>query len=112
MATFSDTLAWAEVPVPDTIQQMEPRQQEAVSSWMQEVVARKTEGFNELYQAISMIVKYIPHFCGHPPHGGAHQAANCRWRLPQKWVLTRPPATPTTSLPNTSPKSPATSTHQ
>jgi len=62
MATFSDTLAWAEVPVPDTIQQMEPRQQEAVSSWMQEVVARKTEGLNELYQAISMIVKYIPHF--------------------------------------------------
>jgi len=24
--------------------------------------SKKTEGFNELYQAISMIVKYIPHF--------------------------------------------------
>jgi len=62
MATITDPLAWAEVPVPITIQQMNEHQQEAIASWMREVVDTKTEGFEELYHAISMIVKYIPHF--------------------------------------------------
>lgn len=62
MATIDDAPQWAEIPVPETIRQMESHQQEAVLSWAREVVAAKTEGFDELYQAISMIVKYIPHF--------------------------------------------------
>ncbi|KZK74414.1 MAG: hypothetical protein A3K90_03965 [Pelodictyon luteolum] len=62
MAAIDDSLAWAEIPVPETIRRMEQHQQEAVALWTRSVVDAKTEGFDELYQAISMIVKYIPHF--------------------------------------------------
>ncbi|TCD47108.1 hypothetical protein [Chlorobium sp. N1] len=62
MAAIEDAPLWAGIPVPETIRLMESHQQEAVLSWAKEVVASSTDGFDELYEAISMIVKYIPHF--------------------------------------------------
>ncbi len=48
--------------VPEVLNELQPHQQQEVALWAERVVSLKTEGFEELYQAISMIVKYIPHF--------------------------------------------------
>ncbi|MCX6179852.1 MAG: hypothetical protein NT163_10920 [Chlorobiales bacterium] len=55
-------LAWTNLPVPDVLQQLPSHQQQQVVSWANTLVNHKTEGFEDLYSAISMIVKYIPHF--------------------------------------------------
>ena len=55
-------LAWTNIPVPDVLHQLPALQQQQVASWASTLVSHKTEGFEDLYSAISMIVKYIPHF--------------------------------------------------
>jgi hypothetical protein len=55
-------LAWTNLPVPDVLLQLPSLQQQQVASWASTLVNHKTEGFEDLYSAISMIVKYIPHF--------------------------------------------------
>jgi len=55
-------LAWTNLPVPEVLHQLPSHQQMQVASWASTVVSHKTEGFEDLYSAISMIVKYIPHF--------------------------------------------------
>ncbi|MEI8186815.1 MAG: hypothetical protein WCG19_08965 [Chlorobiaceae bacterium] len=55
-------LAWTNIPVPDVLRQLPFHQQQQVASWASSLVSHKTEGFEDLYSAISMIVKFIPHF--------------------------------------------------
>ena len=55
-------LAWTNLPVPAVLHQLPSHQQEQVVTWAITLVNHKTEGFEDLYSAISMIVKYIPHF--------------------------------------------------
>ena len=57
-----ELLAWTNIPVPDVLHQLPALQQQQVASWASTLVNHKTEGFEDLYSAISMIVKYIPHF--------------------------------------------------
>jgi hypothetical protein len=62
MNTLDHSLAWANIPVPEALLELTEEQQHAVASYARALVEVKTEGFEELYQAISMIVKYIPSF--------------------------------------------------
>jgi hypothetical protein len=62
MSDLNETLAWTGIPVPDVLNRLTSPQREEVISWAEEVVSFKTEGFEELFEAIGMIVKYIPHF--------------------------------------------------
>ena len=57
-----ELLAWTNIPVPDVLHHLPRHQQLQVASWASNLVSHKTEGFEDLYSAISMIVKYIPHF--------------------------------------------------
>ncbi|MCF8215736.1 MAG: hypothetical protein K9I59_02580 [Chlorobium sp.] len=62
MSELQETLAWTDIPLPEELHNLHPLQQEIMASYVRNVVNRKTDGFEELYQAIGMIVKYIPHF--------------------------------------------------
>jgi len=62
MSDLEQSLAWTNLPVPDVLHQLPSHQQVQVVSWANSLVNHKTEGFDDLYSAISMIVKYIPHF--------------------------------------------------
>jgi hypothetical protein len=62
MSELEKSLAWTNLPIPEVLHQLPFNQQEQVVSWAKELVSHKTEGFEELYMAIGMIVKYIPHF--------------------------------------------------
>ena len=62
MNELETMVAWTNLPVPEVLGELSSVQQDQVLSWAKSVVSLKTEGFDELYQAISMIVKYIPHF--------------------------------------------------
>lgn len=62
MSELQEALAWTDIPIPEELHNLQPFQQEIVASYVKAVVGRKTDGFEELYQAIGMIVKYIPHF--------------------------------------------------
>jgi len=62
MIELEELLAWTGLPVPDVMHQLPSRQQQEVISWAKTLVTVKTDGLEELYHAISMIVKYIPHF--------------------------------------------------
>ncbi|KUL25725.1 hypothetical protein [Chlorobium limicola] len=62
MSQLHEALAWTEMPVPEELHHLTPDQQQHVVSYVKAVVNRKTDGFEELYHAIGMIVKYIPHF--------------------------------------------------
>ncbi|NTW70400.1 MAG: hypothetical protein HGB23_11265, partial [Chlorobiaceae bacterium] len=53
---------WTNLPVPEVLQNLPVSQQQQVISWADALVKHKTEGFEELYNAIGMIVKYIPNF--------------------------------------------------
>ncbi len=55
-------LEWTEIPVPEALRELEPAQQKQVFAYIENSVRSKTDGLDELYQAIAMIVKYIPHF--------------------------------------------------
>jgi hypothetical protein len=62
MSTPEETLAWTGVPVPQALQGLSPSELQAVADYTRAVIDEKTDGFNELYHAIGMIVKYIPNF--------------------------------------------------
>jgi hypothetical protein len=62
MSELEESLAWTNLPVPEVIRQLQPEEQQLVTSYLKTLVELKTDGLEELYHAISMIVKYIPHF--------------------------------------------------
>ncbi len=62
MSELDELLAWSKAPVPEVLQQLQPQQQQEVHSWAKNLVDRETEGLDDLYNAIAMIVKYIPNF--------------------------------------------------
>jgi hypothetical protein len=62
MSELEQALSWTNLPVPEVLRELNPGQQERIGDYLKTLVGHKTEGFDELYQAISMIVKYIPHF--------------------------------------------------
>jgi hypothetical protein len=62
MSELEKSLSWTNLPVPDVLHQLSFNQQELVVAWAKSLVSHKTDGFDELYTAISMIVKYIPQF--------------------------------------------------
>jgi hypothetical protein len=62
MNQLEEMLAWTNLPVPDVLHELTPPQQQQVAAFAKTLVELKTDGLEELYHAISMIVKYIPHF--------------------------------------------------
>ncbi|NTU96905.1 MAG: hypothetical protein HGA62_03720 [Chlorobiaceae bacterium] len=62
MSDLNETLAWTGIPVPDVLAELSSPQKDSIISWARELVDHKTDGFEELFEAIGMIVKYIPHF--------------------------------------------------
>lgn len=62
MATFEETLAWTETPLPEALKNLKDDEQEALARYVKTVVDSKTDGFDELYRAIGSIVRFIPHF--------------------------------------------------
>ena len=62
MIELQEALAWTDIPVPEDLRHLPANQQQSVAAYIKAVVNRKTDGFEELYHAIGMIVKYIPHF--------------------------------------------------
>lgn len=62
MATIDESLAWTGIPIPESLKNLEPEKQTALADYVKTLVDAKTDGFDELYQAIGMIVKYIPNF--------------------------------------------------
>ncbi|MEI8032274.1 MAG: hypothetical protein WCH05_02860 [Chlorobiaceae bacterium] len=62
MTELEQSLAWTNLPVPDVLPQLSTSQQQQIISWAENIVSSKTEGLDELYTAISMIVRYIPNF--------------------------------------------------
>ncbi len=62
MSTLGEQLAWTGIPVPAALENLDTAAKEALTGYIKEVVGKKTDGLDELYHAIGMIVKYIPHF--------------------------------------------------
>jgi hypothetical protein len=62
MSELEELLAWSKAPVPEVLRQLEPQQQQEVIFWAKNLVNHETEGLDDLYNAISMIVKHIPNF--------------------------------------------------
>jgi len=62
LSELEELLAWTNLPVPEVLLQLPSHQQLQVVTWANTLVNHKTEGFEDLYSAISMIVKFIPHF--------------------------------------------------
>ncbi|MCE1273251.1 MAG: hypothetical protein LWW75_01820 [Chlorobiales bacterium] len=62
MSTLEETLSWTGIPVPVALKSLGHEENSAIADFTRAVVDAKTEGFEELYHAIGMIVKYIPHF--------------------------------------------------
>ncbi len=60
MNNIEETLAWTNFPVPEVIHELHPRQQEKIATYLHGLVSHKTDGLEDLYDAISKIVKYIP----------------------------------------------------
>lgn len=49
-------------PVPDVLNQLSEVQQQEVFGWVEQLITDQNEGVDELYNAISSIVKFIPNF--------------------------------------------------
>lgn len=62
MSELNEMVAWTNTPVPEVLRELPTHQQEQIVEWAREVVNQKTEGLDDLYNAIGMIVKYIPNF--------------------------------------------------
>jgi hypothetical protein len=62
MSELEKLLAWSNLPVPGVLHELPQHQQQEVILWAKKVVSHNTEGLDDLYNAISMIVKYIPNF--------------------------------------------------
>lgn len=60
MNSIEETLSWTNFPVPEVLHELHPTQQEKIASYVHGLVTHKTDGLEELYEAISKIVKYIP----------------------------------------------------
>jgi len=54
--------SWDDGTIPDVLHQLPPEQQQELFAWVNAIVSKETEGLDDLYNAISMIVKYIPNF--------------------------------------------------
>ena len=62
MSELDKLLTGSDLAVPEVLYQLPHHQQQEVISWVRNLVSHNTEGLDDLYNAISMIVKYIPHF--------------------------------------------------
>lgn len=62
MSILEETFALTGIPIPELLYRLKPEEQQQISAYIKSVVEKKTEGFEELYEAIGMIVKYIPNF--------------------------------------------------
>ncbi len=62
MNELENALEWTKQPVPEFLRELHPTQQKKAITYIENLVSSKTDGLDELYHAISMIVKYIPHF--------------------------------------------------
>lgn len=62
MSELEKSLAWSNLPVPGVLHELPHHQQQEVILWAKTVISHNTEGLDDLYNAISMIVKYIPNF--------------------------------------------------
>ena len=62
MSELKELLTGSELTIPEALHQLPHHQQQEVLSWVRNLVSHNTEGIDDLYNAISMIVKYIPHF--------------------------------------------------
>ena len=62
MSEFEELLTGSDIAVPDVLHQLPYHQQQEVVFWVKNLVSHKTEGLDDLFNAISMIVKYSPHF--------------------------------------------------
>ena len=62
MSELEELLTGSNLTVPEVLHQLPHHQQQEVVFWVRNLVSHKTEGLDDLYNAISMIVKYIPHF--------------------------------------------------
>jgi len=62
MSELEKLLAWGDLPVPEVLHQLPHQQQQEVATWAINIISNKTEGLDDLYNAISMIVKFIPNF--------------------------------------------------
>jgi len=62
MSELEMLLAWSPVPLPQVLRDMPSHQQQEIIAWAKNIVEKKTEGLDDLYNAIGMIVKYIPNF--------------------------------------------------
>ena len=62
MSELDELVAWSDLAVPEVLHQLPHQQQQEVVSWIKNLVSHNTDGLDDLYNAISMIVKYIPHF--------------------------------------------------
>ncbi len=62
MSELEKLLAWSNLPIPGVLHELPHHQQQEVILWAKKVVSHNTEGLDDLYNAISMIVKYIPNF--------------------------------------------------
>jgi hypothetical protein len=62
MASIEESLAWTGTPFPEALMSLGQQEQDALVGYVTRVVTEKTDGLDDLYQAISAIVKFIPHF--------------------------------------------------
>ncbi len=62
MSELETLTAWSPVPVPEAVHQMTPYQQQEIFVWAKNIVNKETDGFDDLYNAIAMIIKFIPNF--------------------------------------------------
>jgi hypothetical protein len=62
MNELEELLAGSDMAMPEVLRQLPLHQQQEVVAWIKNVVSHNTEGLDDLYNAISMIVKYIPNF--------------------------------------------------
>lgn len=60
MKSLEETLAWTNLPVPEVLYELHPNQQQKIITYLKGLVSHKTDGLDDLYNAISKIVKYIP----------------------------------------------------
>ncbi len=62
MSELDELLVWSKASVPEVVRQLQPQQQQEALSWAKNLVDQEIEGLDDLYNAIGMIVKYIPNF--------------------------------------------------
>ena len=62
MSELNELLELSPMPLPEALHQLEPHQKQEIISWAKNLVSHNTEGLEDLYNAIGMIVKFIPNF--------------------------------------------------